>query len=482
MKVLFLNPPFIQRFSRSQRSPAVTKSGTIYYPLWLAYCAGLLEENGFEIKIIDSPADNINKDKTLRLIQDFSPSLLISDTSTPSIYNDIAFTDEIKKCIPDCFVILVGAHVSSLPDESLKLCQRLDAIAKGEYDLTILEIAKTLEANNLNLKTITGISYKNNQEIIHNPQRAPLLDLDRIPMVSKVYKKHLNIRNYFFAASVYPEIQILTARGCPFRCFFCTWPQTFQGKTYRTRSAQNVLEEFIYIKEYLPEVKGLVIEDDTFTVDKNRVKEICELLIKNKVNLKWNANVRTDLDLETMRLMKSAGCYLLITGIESADENILNNIDKGLKSEYLAKFFNNAKQLKLPIHAAFMAGNPGETIETLEMNVRLVEKYLPDTLQFFPLTPYPGTKAYEWAKDNGYLKINSYRDYLTKEGLHNCVISIPGLSCNDLVKWCNKNRNAYYLSLKYILYKLKRAISHPQEFLRTYKALLNFKKHLLIKH
>jgi len=302
-----------------------------------------------------------------------------------------------------------------------------------------------------------------------------------LPMVSKVYKKHLNIRNYFFAASVYPQVQIFTARGCPFRCFFCNWPQTFQGRTYRARSAQNVADEFLYIKEYLPEVQGVVVEDDTFTVDKIRVKQICELLIKYKVNLKWNANVRTDLDFQTMKLMKDAGCYLLITGVESTQQDILDNIDKGLKSEYIAPFFANAKRSGLLVHAAFMAGNPGETADSLRNNLKLAKKYLPDTVQFFPLMPYPGTKAYEWAKINGYLKLNSYQDYITKDGLHNCVINPPGITAKELLNWCDKSRREYYLSLRYILYKLIRGIFNPQELLRTYKAFLTFRKHLLAK-
>ncbi len=482
MKVLFLNPPFLSRFSRAQRSPAVTKSGTLYYPLWLAYAAGFLKKAGFEIMLLDAPAEELNHSQTLQITKDYSPELIVIDTSTPSIYNDIDIADNIKSLLPHSFVLLVGTHVTALPDESLSLSKRVDAIARAEYDLTVLELAQSLNENNLDIKKVLGISYKTpSSEIIHNPPRPPLLDLDRLPMVSEVYKKHLKIKNYFFAASVYPEVQILTSRGCPFKCFFCLWPQTFNQRSYRVRSPQNVLEEFIYIKENLPEVKGIVIEDDTFTVNNKRVREICQLLITNKVRLKWNANVRLDLDIETMELMKKAGCYLIITGIESASQLILDNIDKGQSADSIQKFFDNAKRIGLLVHAAFMAGNPGETKDTLKMSFSLAKRAMPDTVQFFPLMPYPGTQAYQWAKEKNYLKVNNFRDYLTPEGLHNCVIELPGLTKTEILNWCNQSRRYFYWSPRYLFYKSKRIFFNPKEIIRTYKAFMTFRKFILLK-
>ncbi len=479
MKILCLNPPFLPRFSRSQRSPAVTKSGTLYYPLWLAYLTGILEKSGHEVKLLDAPAQGLSHENVLNITREFSPALIIIDTSTPSIFNDIEVAQDLKRCLRNSFVVLVGTHVSALPEETLKIAQGIDAIVRGEYDLTICELAQQIKTNNLKIEDIKGISYQKNETIMHNPDRPINENLDSMPFVSKVYKEHLDIKKYFFAASLYPQVQILTARGCPFKCFFCLWPQSFQGRIYRKRSAQDVVNEFIYIKNELPEVKAIVIEDDTFSVDKNRVLEICDLLIKNKVNLKWNANVRTDLDIETAKRMKDAGCYLLIVGIENVAQHILDNIDKGLKANNIQKFFDNAKELGLLVHAAFMAGNPGETESTLKNNFRLAKKFLPDTIQFFPLMPYPGTKAYQWAKNNGYLRINSFRDYLTKEGLHNCIIELPGLSREKIVKWCDKSRNSFYLSPRYLFYKIKQVLLKPGDAIRTYKAFLTFRKYIL---
>ena len=478
MKVLVLNPPFLPRFSRSQRSPAVTKSGTLYYPFWLAYTTGVLEEAGFETLLVDAPADGLDKRDVLKLAKDFNPRLIVLDTSTPSIYNDVEIAASLKNELPDSFVTLVGTHVSALPEETLNLNKKIDALARGEYDYTIRDLAYCLKAKD-DIRKVEGISFRQNNTIIHNPDRPKITNLDELPFVSKVYKRYLNIKNYFFAASDYPEVQIFTGRGCPFRCFFCVYPQTFHGRNYRARSPANVVEEFKFISNELPQVKEIIIEDDTFTINSKRVVEICDLLISEGIKTKWNANVRLDLELETMKKMKKAGCHLLIIGFESADQTILDNIHKGYRAEKIREFVKNAKTAGLLMHAAFMAGNPGETKETLAKNIKLAKELLPDTVQFFPLMVYPGTEAYQWAQENGYLMANKFSDWLTKEGLHNCVIGLPNLSAKNIVRWCDVARKEYYLNPRYLLYKLKQIAFHPEEIKRTIKATMGFRKYLL---
>lgn len=478
MKILALNPPFMGRFSRSQRSPAITKSGTLYYPVWLAYATGVLEKEGFEVKLIDAPAQGLKPESVLEAAKDFNPRLIIIDTSTPSIYNDIKIASQLKIRLPHSFIVLVGTHVSALPQESLSLSKEVDAVARGEYDYTVRDLAIALEGES-NLRDIEGLSFREGAKIVHNPERAKITQLDKIPFVSEVYKRHLDIKNYFFAASDYPEVQIFTGRGCPFRCFFCVYPQILHGHTYRPRSPENVIEEFQFIVDNLPEVREIVIEDDTFTINKERVARICNLLIEKKIKLKWNANVRADLDLTTIKKMKQAGCRLLIVGFETADQAILNNIHKGIKVEQIEEFFKNSKKAGLLVHAAFMAGNPGETEETLKRTLKLAKRLMPDTVQFFPLMAYPGTEAFEWAKEQGFLKTTDYADWLTKEGLHNCVVDLPNLEAKKLVSWCDKSRRQYYLSPRYLGYKFKQVLLHPGEARRTFKASCQFRKYIL---
>src|SRR4030042_4227795 len=146
-KVLVRNPPFLPKFSRSQRSPAVIKSGTIYYPLWLAYAAGFLLKQGFEVNLIDSPAEGYDLSKTLDLIRTSNPGIVVMDTSTPNIDSTSLVAEAIKKSLKKVFLVMVGTHVSATADETLKNYPWVDAIARKEYDETVLNVAHMLSAN-----------------------------------------------------------------------------------------------------------------------------------------------------------------------------------------------------------------------------------------------------------------------------------------------------------------------------------------------
>ena len=219
MKILLINPPFKKGFSRTSRSPAVARGGTIYYPIWLAYCAGVLDKSGFDIKIIDAPAEDIDLETVVQKGLEFNPCLIVIETSTPSIVNDIKIAEELKEALPESYIVLAGTHPSALPEETLNLSNKIDAVAIGEYDYTIRDLAYCLE-NNKSLKEVNGLVFKEGGKIIKNKPRELIQNPDELPFVSEVYKKYLNIKNYFFAASDYPMVMIMTGRGCAFAVFF----------------------------------------------------------------------------------------------------------------------------------------------------------------------------------------------------------------------------------------------------------------------
>jgi len=476
MNILMLNPPFHPNFSRTSRSPAVSKSGTLYYPIWLAYATGVLEKEGFNVKLIDAPADDLNLGNVLKIIKDFKPGLIIIDTSTPSIINDIKVVDSIKKNY-DSFLTLVGTHVSALPEESMQMSENIDAIARHEYDYTICELAKALESGR-ELEHIDGLTFKKNGEVIHNPDRELIKNLDELPFASKVYKRHLSVENYFYAANLYPEITIVTGRGCPHRCVYCVLPQVMNGHQYRVRSIENVVDEMEYIKTAFPQVKEIFFEDDTMTVNAKRAQRLCDEIIKRRLKMTWSANSRADVNLETLKKMKAAGCRLLCVGFESGDQTVLNNIGKRLTVAQIREFSANAKKAGIMIHGCFLVGNPGETKETLRKTLQLAKEIKPDTAQFFPIMVYPGTRAYEWAKESGYLMTEDYSEWLTDDGLHNCVVSQPELTKDELVQFCDDARREYYLRPGYMAFKLGQTIKHPKEAQRTLKSAKTFVKYL----
>ncbi|OGP74504.1 MAG: B12-binding domain-containing radical SAM protein, partial [Deltaproteobacteria bacterium RBG_13_58_19] len=462
-----INPPFKPehgRFSRSSRSPAVAKSGTFYYPFWLAYATGVLEKEGFEARLIDAPAAGSTAAAVLHQARAFAPGLAVLDTSTPSIISDVSFAAALKAALPETFILLVGTHPSALPTETLNLERSIDAVAIGEYDYTVRDLARALHTGG-DLRGVEGLALREGEQIVFTPPRPYIDDLDEIPFVSAVYQKHLHYRHYFESMARHPMVMLISGRGCPFRCFFCVYPQVFHGHKYRLRSPENVVAEFAYILENFPEVQEIGIEDDTFTANLNRVREICRLLIREGIHrrVKWWANARVNLDLETMKLMQEAGCRLLIPGFESGDQAILNNMSKAITLEQSRQYVADAKKAGLLVHGCFMVGNPGETRETMLSTLNFAKELDLDTAQFYPLIPYPGTRAYKWAREQGCLKTENYEEWLTPEGLHNTVISLPGLSDRELVEFCDYARRAFYLRPRYLGQKFVQSLRSWQE-------------------
>jgi len=474
-----LNPPFLPNFSRNSRSPAVTKGGTIYYPIWLSYATGVLENEGYDVKLVDAPAQRLTLEDVVKITIDFDPKMIVVDTSTPSIYNDAEVASKLKNAT-NAFVVLVGTHVSALPEETLKSDENIDAVTTHEYDYTLPELAKCIEYKK-DLKNVKGIVFRSNDgEIVRNGSRPMIENLDNLPFATSVYRKHLNIKDYFYSSASHPIVMIITGRGCPFRCFFCNWPQVFHGHKYRLRSAENVVEEFEYVVNNLPEVKEIGIEDDTLTADITRARKICAMLIEKGIHkrVKWYANVRVNLDLETMKLMKQAGCRLVIPGYESGVQELLDNAKKGITLEQSRQFAKNTKKAGLFVHGCFIIGLPSETKETARQTIEFAKDLDPDDAQFFPLMVYPGTEAYEWAEKNKYLTTTDFSKWNTTEGWHDSLVSTPILTKEEIIELCNKGRVEFYLRPKFILKTMRLMLTSWNETKRVFKASPIFFKYL----
>ncbi|MCQ2515543.1 MAG: B12-binding domain-containing radical SAM protein [Saccharofermentans sp.] len=487
MNVLFINPPFkaeYGKFSREARSAMITNSGVVYYPLWLLYAAGVTQDAGFEVDFLDAPSKPMNKEQSLEWIKNKNKAyrLIVLDTSTPSIYNDVDFGASLKDVFPDAFVLLMGTHPTALPYDTLSLNSKIDGIAKGEADYIVRDLAKALN-DNAPLSEVKGLIYRNGDEVVTNEPMPLITDIDSLPWASKLIKQFLEPEDYFFAAASYPEIQIFTGRGCPARCYFCVFPQTIHGHKYRVRSSKDVVDEFEYIVNNFPKVKEVVIEDDTFTINKERTQEICRLLIDRGINkkIKWLCNARVNLDYETMVLMKKSGCSLIIPGIESGSQELLNNMRKGTKISQIEDYVKNAKKAGLLIHACYMVGNKGETRETMEQTLKFAIKLDTDTAQFYTLHPYPGTEAYNWAVEAGYLKNDNFENWIKEDGTHNCVINLDNISASELVEFCDYARKKYYLRPKYIFRKGIQSLTNKDEFVRNVKGFLNIAPKLFRK-
>jgi radical SAM superfamily enzyme YgiQ (UPF0313 family) len=484
MKVLFLNPPYFPMFSRESRSPCVTKSSTLYWPMFMAYAAGCVEQDGNEIMVIDSPAMDLDLQATLERVKDFKPQLAVLNTSTPSINNDMRVGKALKDAL-GCEIAMMGTHATAEPLEILEREAAIDYVISGEADYTARELVRYLRGDGPDEKRkILGISWRKGEEMVRNPERPKIENLDSLPWVSKVYHKHLFscYKRYFYGANINPLIVILSGRGCPFRCTYCVIPQTLTGHTYRKRSIKDVVDEMAFIKENFPDLGEIFFEDDTFTAHPTRTAELCQEVINRGLKVTWSANARADVKYEVLDVMKKAGCRELCVGFESSSLDVLKNVKKGLAGGMSEKFMDAANKAGILIHGCFMVGNLGDTKETLQNTLEMAKKLNPNTAQFYPIMAYPGTTAYEEARTRGELASEDYDQWLDKDGQHNTTVIRKGLTSQELVDFCDRARREFYLRPAYIAKQAKMALVNSRERYRVLRGAGTLVKHLFKKH
>ena len=460
LKIYLLNPPFKEGFVRCGRWQGVTaRGGTLDYPKWLSYTTGQLEDEGFKVKLRDAVARKYTLNDVLGEVEKFRPDIVVVETNFSSLKNDLNFVRAIKERLDnDIISIITGPPTAVYPEDILKN-DWVDIIARYEYDFVVKDLVLALESGK-DLKSVDGIWFKDNNKIIRNKDRrfSRSEELDSLPFVTRVYKDHLNIYEYYLSQSLYPEVQIFTGRGCIYKCTFCSWPTNLMGRVYRVRSIENIADEFQFVEEELPYVKEIFIEDDTFTIDKKRIRAFCKEIIERGIEIKWSCNARADLDYETMKLMKKAGCRLLIVGYESGSDEILKNIKKGLTTKKAREFTKNAKKAGLLIHADFIIGLPGEKHETAKKTLEFIKEIKPDILQVAVATPIPGTEFYEYVKKNDYLLVDDMCESIDENGYQKCIVSYPEFTKEDIEKWVNKILKSYYLNPSYVLTFIKGVI------------------------
>jgi len=388
VKIQFINAPYLGRFSRAQRSPGVIKSGTMYYPYWLAHAAAVAEKRGHDIHLIDCPASGKSLDDLKAHISDFKPDVMVIESVTASWYSDCRVAAELKRVLPNAHIVMCGTHVTAMWRETLIREAAVDFIAIGEYDYTISEIAENLQAG-----------------------------------------------------------------------------------------GDNIVNEMLWVQKNMPEIKEITFEDDNFAADRKFAREFADLVREKGVRLPFFANLRTTVDFETLHSLKAAGLRNTAVGFESGDNMILRNMRKGQNNDIQKRFVENAHKLGLLVHGCFMVGFPGETRETMNKTLKLAKSIKPDSAQFYPVMPYPGTGAYAYYKQEGYLAHEEFDKWLTEDGGHRCVLNLPDLPPNEIEAFCERAFRQFHFNIGYLFYKLRQALFSPKEGWRSFVAGLQFVKY-----
>jgi hopanoid biosynthesis associated radical SAM protein HpnJ len=375
-------------------------------------------------------------------------------TSTPTLRIDIETARRIKEQNPETIIVFTGPHVTVLPKESLELANgAVDVVCRGEFDYTVKELAEGMSWNE-----IDGISFMREGTIVHTAERKPVEDLDALPFASQVYLRDLPVNEYVIPHFLHPYVSIYTSRGCPSKCIYCLWPQTFSGRKMRTRSPENVYREVKWILDNIPGIREISFDDDTFTADRDHAREVAEMI--KPLGVSWAINARVNCDYETLRIMRDSGLRHLVVGYESGNERILKNIKKGITRAQSIEFTRNCKKLGLSIHGAFIMGLPGETRETIRETIEFARCLDLNSIQVSLASPYPGTEFYELCKKEGWISSDSFID---ETGHQTCVINYPHLSSREIFDAVEIFYNKFYFRPKYILRSIVKMISNGEE-------------------
>jgi len=469
LRTLFLNPPSFENFDggAGSRWPATREIESYWYPVWLAYPAGMLEG----ARLLDAPSHHVSAEETINIARDYE--YLVLFTSTPGFPGDIRLVKKIREANPKIKITFVGPHVSVLPERSLKDCPEIDFVVRKEFDYAVYEFA-----NGKPLDEILGISYLKNGSVVHTPDRPEIQDLDSLPHVTEVYRRDLDVTKYNVPFLLYPYVSLYTTRGCPAQCTFCLWPQTLSGHPWRKRSTDDVAREMADAKEYWPNVREFFFDDDTFNIQKVRTIELCTKL--KPLKLTWSCTSRVTTDYETLKAMKEAGCRLLIVGYESGDQQILKNIKKGATIERARQFTKDCHKLGLVVHGDFILGLPGETPATINNTIAFAKELDVETIQVSVAHAYPGTELYDYAVKNGFMVGDNK---MVDEGGHQLAhIQYPGLPAEEILESVHRFYDEYYFRPKAVFRILRKAAFNNVDRKRLYKEAKTFLKVRAMRH
>ena len=463
LRTLFLNPPSFDNFDggAGSRWPATREIESYWYPVWLAYPAGMLEG----ARLLDAPPHHVSAEQTIEIAKGYE--FLVLFTSTPGFPGDNGLAKAIKAANPNIKIAFVGPHVSVLPEKSLRDCPAIDFIVRKEFDYAVVDYAKGKP-----LEEIVGVSFLKDSKVVHNPDAPQIQNLDALPHVTDVYKRDLDVTRYNVPFLLHPYVSLYTTRGCPAQCTFCLWPQTLSGHPWRKRSTDDVAAEMAKVKQYWPDVKEFFFDDDTFNIQKARTIELCAKL--KPLGLTWSCTSRVTTDYETLKAMKEAGCRLLIVGYESGDPQILKNIKKGATVERALQFTKDCHKLGLVIHGDFIMGLPGETHETINNTIKFAKELDVETIQVSVAHAYPGTELYDYAVKNGFMVAENK---MVDEGGHQLAhIQYPGLPADEILSAVHRFYDEYYFRPKAVFRILKKAAFDSNDRKRLYHEAKTFLK------
>ena len=457
MDILLINPPW------------ETKDGNIWHgvkstspPLGLLYVAAYAEQRGASVRVIDVNAEDLSFEDVEQIVRDERPAWVGFTAVTAQITSTHRIAGIIKRVSPESKIVVGGVHASAMSDEVL-LDPHIDFCIRGEGEKPMFALV-----DGQPLASIGGLSYRGDNPLMpieHNPEAEPIEDLDSLPTPAYHLIPFEAYRPAVGAYRRLPAINMTMTRGCPGKCTFCNSAET----ALRTRSAKHVVDEIELLQRRYG-IREVSFYDDTFTIYKRNVIELCDLIVQRGIDLTWSCFARTDcVSPSLLAKMKKAGCHQILFGIESADPEILATIRKPIDIKQTRIACKMVQKAGISVRAAFMFGNPGETVESIRRTIDFAISLNPDLAIFNITTPYPGTQMFDWARREGYLRTLDWEEY----DLAHSVMELPTITNEQIDEMYKVAYREFYFRPRFLLRRLlrMRSVSDIRENLLAMRSI-----------
>ena len=399
MKVTFLNPP--------QTNSKYKFLGVVAPSLGIGYMAAVLEKNGYDVDVLDASALELTYDEIGEEILKRNPDIVSISALTPTIGVALDSADKIKEVKPDTIVVLGGYH-PTFEYESVLEEPSVDVVVRGEGEYTFLDLVRTVE-NGGDLADVQGLAFhdENNFSLVVTPDRPIIEDLDELPFPAF----HLFPMEKYRILNITTNVAtIITTRGCPMQCSFCS-SAALHGHHLRRRSPENVCDE-IEVRLNEQNIDTIAFMDDTFTLNKKFVRDFCAEIKRRNLKFWWGCTSRVDtLDEELLQLMKDSGCITIFIGVESADQQMLEKMNKNITVSKTESAFRLARKVGIRTIASCVIGMPEDTKESMKKTIDFVKSLNPNYALYSLATPYPGTRFYNETFKKNLIQIKDWSKY-----------------------------------------------------------------------
>jgi len=464
-------------------SKKMGKVGGFLPPLGLAYLASYLKKNNFNVEIIDAPTLELTEDELMDKIRQSNPAVIGLSALTPNYHRAVNIAKKIRSEFPQALTMIGGHHATMDPKTVLYDNPGFDLLVFGEGELTLLDLMQQYKALGYNrtlflkdtqrLRSIKGLAFRGNSEIILNEKREFIQDLDLLPDPAwelLPMDRYIPLPNQYLRK---PVVHMLAIRGCPFDCAFCSCNAVF-GRRIRKTSPKRVVEAIKHLMDKYG-AKEISFWDDTITASKPWITELCQRIIDEKLDITWACLSRVDtITKEMLQIMKKAGCWNIFFGFESASKELLKNINKRITPEMSKKVMQWMREVGIEARGSFMLALPGETPEMALETIKFAIELNPDYAQFCITTPYPGTKLYNEASSYGKL----YHNYSKYSLWHPVFVPHGYKDEKQISDMENYAMRKFYFRPKYIYGRLKkiRSIEDVKRYIKGLKMALGMAK------